>query len=112
MNLAPQPNRVKTQCAPRAQKTHRDKVACEFHPVPKELLRSGKLSFGALVLYSVLANLTGQGRRLCTATDENLAFEICRAPSCVRRFLAELEEAGLIGQRFGKSQRIREESRS
>jgi hypothetical protein len=86
----------------RAQKPHRDKVGCEFHPVPKELLRSGKLSFGALVLFSVILNLSDRGRRLCTKTNDELAVEIGRNRSDVIRYLAEIEEAGLITRRFGQ----------
>jgi Helix-turn-helix domain len=84
------------------------RIGFEFHAIPKALLRKGDLSFGAVALFSVILNLSRQGRQLCRATNETLAGEIGRNRSDVIRYLAELEKAGLIARRYGDSQRVRE----
>ena len=86
------------------------RIPFTYHAIPKELLRAGELSLGAVVLFSIVRNLAvdrRDGARVCTKSNGVLAEELGRSPSDVGRYLRELESAGCVRRLKGASQRSR-----
>jgi hypothetical protein len=107
MNLAAQPDRVKTQCAPCAQKTHR--VAVDMFAVNR-LIRRSDLSYAAQTLLCAILehDRYGQSERGCVASLDTLAAEIGAKPRYVTKLLPKLLEGRWVTEeRDGKHRPLR-----
>lgn len=104
------PTSPKSTPAPADSPVRAGRIPFDFHALPKQLLREGELSFGAVVLFSVVRNLAvdqADGSRVCRKSNAALAAELGRSPSVTRGYLVELEEAGLIRRIKGDTERSR-----
>ena len=107
MNLAAQPDRVKTQCAPCAQKTHRD--AADMFAVNR-LIRRSDLSYAAQALLCAILehDRYGQSERGCVASLDTLAAEIGATRQYVTMLLTKLLKGRWVtSERDGKHRPLR-----
>ena len=111
MNLAPQPNRVKTQCTPRAQKQHRDVVDQEPNPadIRRGIRRSG-LPYGEQTLLAAILDhdYYGKSELGCIASLKTLAAELDTTERSINRMLVRLlKDKWVIQERSGKIRPLR-----
>lgn len=107
MNRAPA--RVKGDRAHVAGSTPQNRIPFQFVGVPSHLLRAGNLSFGAVILFGVIADAARQSRSgACRLANATLGERIGRSESEVGRYILELESAGLVVRDFaGQSKYVR-----
>lgn len=87
----------------------RSSVGFQFIAIPSQLLKAADLSFGAVLLFGVIADAVRQNRSgLCKLANATLGERIGRSESEVGRYMLELEAAGMVARDFvGQSKFVR-----